>query len=233
MSFNTEKRAFISDIHSNLPALESAINKIKSLGISRIYCLGDIIGYHTFTNEVIQLLKENGVISIKGNHDLAITEEAFNRSKESDFVLYWNYDALTPENLTYIKELPLNLEVQVEDISIKLVHGSPESITEYIREGSPEVSIYMDRMESDILMCGHTHIPYIVENNGKYLLNTGSIGKPKFGKPEASFIVLTINGREISPEILSIPYDVEKMTNDLAKNNFPDKLIKAIETGLP
>lgn len=228
-----EKIAFISDIHSNLPALEATFEKIKSLGINKVYCLGDIIGYHTFTNEVINLLKDNKVISIKGNHDLSITEEAFNRSKDSDFVLYWNFDALTKDNLSYIKNLPETLDIKVEDVVIKLVHGSPNSITEYIREGSPEVDRYISEMTTDILMCGHTHLPYIAKRDGKFLLNTGSVGKPKFGKPEASFIIITVNGNIIEPEIVSVPYNIKKMTEHLSQNNFPDKLIRAIETGLP
>lgn len=225
--------AFISDIHSNLPALESTINCIKDKGITQIYCLGDIIGYHSFTNEVIDLLKDNSVVSIKGNHDETITDMSFNRDKESDFVLYWNYDALTKENLEYIKSLPGSLEIKVEGITLNLVHGSPESITEYIREDSKTADKYIEAMSGDVLLCGHTHIPYIVEKDGKFLLNTGSVGKPKFGRPEASFIVLSINGESIKPEIISIPYDTKRMTDHLIQNKFPEKLINAIKTGLP
>lgn len=231
--FKLEKLAFISDIHSNLPALESTLNHIKNLGINRIYCLGDIIGYHSFTNEVIELLKDNKVISIKGNHDQAITEMCFDRSKESDFVLYWNYDALNEENKNYLINLPDTMRLNIEDSVIDLVHGSPGSITEYIREGSAEAEKYLDSMTSDVLLCAHTHMPYIMEKDGRFLLNTGSVGKPKFGKPEVSYIVITIEGKTISPEIISHPYDTKSMTDHLNINNFPKKLIKAIETGLP
>ncbi len=227
------KIAFISDIHSNLPALISTIDNIREKGVEKIYCLGDIIGYHTYTNEVIDLLKQEKVISIKGNHDEAITMEQFNRDKAEDFVLYWNYDRLTEENKTYLKHLPDSIEFHIEDISICLVHGSPDSIGEYIRENSAEASIYISEMKSDVLLCAHTHIPYITEQSGKHLLNTGSIGKPKFGKPEASYILLTIDEKKITPEIISLPYPVQDITAHLKEHNFPEKLIHALETGLP
>ncbi|QEN04898.1 metallophosphoesterase [Thiospirochaeta perfilievii] len=227
------KLAFISDIHSNLPALRATIKDIRSRGINRIYCLGDIIGYHTYTNEVIDLLKDENVISIKGNHDEAITMENFDRSRDEDFVLYWNFDRLTQENLTYLKHLPDYIEFSVEEVSICLVHGSPSSISEYIRENSAEASIYISEMKSDILLCAHTHLPYITKKDGKHLLNSGSVGKPKFGKPESSYIELSIDGKVIEPEIITVPYPVSEIVEDLKRHNFPKSLIKALETGNP
>lgn len=228
-----KKVAFISDIHSNLPALESTIKDIQNRGIEIIYCLGDIIGYHSFTNEVINLLKSEGVISIKGNHDVAIIGEYFNRENEGDFVLYWNFDALTPENKKYLVDLPDFLNISVGDITVKIVHGSPNSVDQYIRENSDEAELFLNQMDSDVLICGHTHLPYIMEKDGKFLLNTGSIGKPKFGRPECSYIILTVNGKNIIPEIVTLPYNVEKITDHLTKNGFPKKLITALETGNP
>lgn len=228
-----ERIAFISDIHSNFPALQSTLKDIKERGISRIYCLGDIIGYHSFPNEVIELIRKYHIICIKGNHDETITEQKFNRNLASDFVLYWNFDVLTKDNFIYLRHLPDSMEFNVEDVAIDLVHGSPDSISEYIREGSIEADKYLKSMDSDILLCAHTHIPYIIEKNGKYLLNTGSVGKPKFGKPESSYIILTINGSDIKPEIISLPYSVETIARHLKKNNFPQKLITALKTGRP
>ncbi len=225
--------AFISDIHSNLPALEAVLKEIKKLKIEEIYCLGDLIGYHTFTNEVINLLRDEEVVSLKGNHDHLISESNFNRESEKDFPHYWNYDRLTPENLEYIKNLPEVIHIDREGVTIKLVHGSPQSKTEYIREGSEEHTHYLDNMETTILICAHTHLPYITNRYKKYLLNTGSVGKPKLGEPKASFLILTIDGETILPEICFTTYDTERMVSDLKKNNFPNKLIDSIKTGLP
>lgn len=228
-----KKIAFISDIHSNLPALEATLEDIKSRGVEDIYCLGDLVGYHCFPNEVIELLKKEGVISIKGNHDDAIVMENFDREREADFPLYWNSDNLTEVNREYLSELPLNMTIEAEGVSIKIVHGSPASLIEYIREGSPEADQYITEMDTDILICGHTHIPYIVKKNGKTLLNSGSVGKPKFGKPEASYTLLTVDKGSYKPETISLPYDVESITGELRRLNFPQKLVTALETGLP
>lgn len=227
------KIAFISDIHSNIPALEATIEDIRSRGVDKIYCLGDIVGYHTFPNEVIDILKKEGVISIKGNHDKAITEKGFDRTKPGDFVLWWNYDELNSESKEYLINLPEVLEINIDGISIKMVHGSPESIEEYIREDSEEVHKYISSLKNDILLCGHTHLPYIYEREGKYLLNTGSVGKPKMGRPLSSYILLDVKNKKIEPEIITLPYDTERMACHLKENNFPQKYITAIETGNP
>lgn len=227
------KIAFISDIHSNIPALEATIRDIRSRGVERVYCLGDIIGYHSFPNEVIDVLRNEGVISIKGNHDKAITEEAFDRSNPGDFVLWWNFDKLNSENKEFLINLPEVLEITVKGISMKMVHGSPESIEEYIREGSEEVSKYISTLENDILLCGHTHLPYIYEKQGKYILNTGSVGKPKMGKPLSSYVLVEIKNTKVYPEIITVPYEIDRMISHLKENSFPQKYITAIETGNP
>ncbi len=226
------KVAFISDIHSNLPALEGTLKDIKSKGIDEVYCLGDIIGYHCNPNEVIKLLKDNCVISIKGNHDKVIAEEDFDSEIEGNFVLSWNSSALTKENRAYLNNLPETLELNIESKTIQIVHGSPDSIDQYIREGSDEAEYFLENMTTDILISGHTHIPYVVKKDNKLLLNTGSIGKPKFGKPECSYIVLSFNDGEAEPKIITLPYDVKTITDDLSRHSFPDKYIVALESGL-
>lgn len=225
--------AFISDVHSNLPALKSALDDIKTRGVDRVYCLGDLIGYHCFPNEVIELLQAEDVVCLKGNHDEAITEEMFDRSNKGDFPLYWNFDALTEENALYLRHLPNSIEFHADDINIVLVHGSPESISEYIREDSHEMAKYFDYMKSDILVCAHTHLPYHRELDGKWLINTGSIGKPKIGRPEISYILLTVDGSDVVPEVITSPYPYREMIDALEEKKFPKKLIDAIESGNP
>lgn len=226
-----EKIAFISDIHSNLPALKAVIEDIRSKGVDKIYCLGDISGYHSQPNRVIELLKEEEVISIKGNHDMVITEQKFNREKPGDFVLWWNYDQLTRENREYLQNLPEELVISWEGLLIKIVHGSPESIEEYIREGSREAKKYLGSLHEDILICGHTHIPYIIQERGKYLLNTGSVGKPKIGRPDSSYLLLSIDGDGVTPEIIYVDYKVDEIVTHLRENSFPEKYIEALLTG--
>ena len=225
--------AFISDIHSNLPALESTIKDIRSRGIKDIYCLGDVVGYHTFPNEVTELLQKENITTIKGNHDEMITNKEFDRKKESDFVLYWNFDQLSTENLLFLQKLPISIRFSIENVSINIVHGSPNSISEYIREGSAEIEKYLSEMNTDILICAHTHVPYIFKDHGKYIMNCGSVGKPKFGKPESSYLLLKIDNNNILSEIITVNYPIYTIVDSLKVNNFPKKLIRALETGLP
>lgn len=228
-----KKLAFISDIHSNLPALKTALEDIKSRGIRDIYCLGDVVGYHTYPNEVIALLKESGVISIEGNHDKVINDKSFDRSNPKHFSFGWNYDRLTPGNLEFLKELPTELELNIEDVVIKLHHGSPESVTEYVFEDSKEMDKYLNNSSSHVLITAHTHLPYIKCVDEKWIINTGSVGKPKIGRPEITYIVLTVDGSSVVPEIVSKPYPFMDLVTSLEEEDFPEHLITAIRTGNP
>jgi len=225
------KLAFISDIHSNLPALEVVLRDIKSHEVDHIYCLGDIIGYHTQPNEVIRLLQENRVLSIKGNHDKTHAELTPEEGKNQSINVRYNSEKLTPENRQYLLSLPEQMVLEVEDIKIKMVHGSPNHIAQYLHKDSPEAREELAKLQEQVLLCGHTHIPYIMEEEGKFLINPGSVGKPKHGTPDASYLILTISDNNIYPKLTTTEYDVNKATEQLERHNFPVKLQEALLKG--
>lgn len=225
------KVALISDIHSNLFALKATLKDIKQRKVEKTYCLGDIIGYHSFPNEVTQLLQKEKVAIIKGNHDKDITEKLFS-DKESDFIKRWTYEQLTEENIKYIKELPEELELELKGHRIALYHGSPESLTEYLHEHSENAQRAMDAFEGDILVCAHTHLPYIKEYENKTIINTGSVGKPKIGRPNASYIILELLTNHINTSIIEVEYDYESAAIDLEEKKLPQKFADALRSGV-
>lgn len=224
------KIALISDIHSNLYALKATLADIKERKIDDIYCLGDIIGYHSFPNEVIELLKKEKVTIIKGNHDKDISEQLYS-DKDSDFIKKWTYEQLTKENLDFIKQLPEELDIELKGHKISLYHGSPESLTEYLHEHSENAQRTMDAFEGDILGCAHTHFPYIKEYENNTIINTGSVGKPKIGRPNASYVMLELTDNHINTSIIEVEYDFESAATDLETKNLPQKFANALRNG--
>lgn len=236
--------AFISDIHSNLPALEAVVQDIASRNVESIYCLGDIIGYHSFPGQVIDLLKKHNVVSIKGNHDEMITGGHFNRQKESDFVKWWNADALNAEDHTYLLELPGTLFFEQDGIGFELSHGSPADINEYLYFDSEEADKALDSTAADILLCAHTHIPGAQQKGDTLLLNPGSVGKPKIGRPNATYLIVdtapantqaqqfTVKDAALAVEFFEVTYEVDKIIDDLKAKGFPKKLMTALATGI-
>lgn len=218
------KKAFISDIHSNLYALQSVLNDIIKQGAEDIYCLGDIVGYHSFPNETIELIIKENIKCIKGNHDRDISEKYFDETKKEEFIKLWTYNTLTEKNRLFLKELPETINITIGNNRVKLVHGSSKSITEYLFEDDKKTKETAENLEEDMLMCAHTHIPYIKKYGEKMVLNTGSVGKPKIGEPKSTYILLTENEQgEISAEIKYVEYDFKRAAEDLIIKGLPQK----------
>ena len=224
------KIAVISDIHSNIEALETVMTEIWDNGIEEIYCLGDIVGYNTFPNEVCEYLQKAQVKCILGNHDADVLAQKFNSAKTPD-IFEWTYNALTEENRQWLGSLPLSLEIQAETQKLLLVHGSPDSIEEYCFMGSKEAARVMRETTADIMFCGHTHAPSISYYGPKALMNPGSVGKPKNGSPKAQWLEISIFNALLNPLLKTIEYDAEKTASENDKHGFT-KYAEQLRTGV-
>lgn len=221
-----KKIAIISDIHSNIAALKAVFTQIEKLNIDTVLCSGDIVGYHTFPNEVVEFLIEKDVISIGGNHDLDIINKKFNPDKTPD-IFEFTYNLLTTENLKWLTSLPKTKLINIEDKSFFICHGSPKSEEEYLFEDDKNSENYAKESEYDILISGHTHLPWIKEYNSTLFINSGSVGKPKNGSPKASFATVTIDNNVVSSELMFVDYPVEecaKPAEELGFKKYADAL---------
>lgn len=201
--------ALISDIHSNLPALEAVLKSIDKKKPDKIFCLGDIIGYNTFPNEVIDLIKTNNINCLMGNHDYDIINKKFSLEKESDKIKVWTLNKLTSSNIDFLSNLPININLETSNKKITMYHSSPRSMTEYLYEDTEDTIEVMQNFKNDILICGHTHLPYYKYYNDKLIINSGSVGKPKRKNKQASYVLLNIINKKINIEIITLDYDYE------------------------
>ena len=217
--------AVFSDVHANLPALKAVLRDIDArIGrgeADAVYCLGDLVGYATWPNEVVAAVRERGIPTIAGNYDEGVglgsddcgcayeTDEDKARGTES--IAYTNA-TVTDATRRYLRGLPRHLRVSLaaprerkaEPIEVLLVHGSPRRINEYLFEDRPDDLILkrMTEAGADVLLFGHTHKPYhkalateteAGETVFRHAVNTGSVGKPKDGDPRACYVLLTID----------------------------------------
>lgn len=215
--------AIFSDIHANLPALEAVLTDMEARGLSDDrYCLGDLVGYATFPNRVIETMRELGIPTIMGNYDLGVGNSSGDcgcayKDAESEALghrsIEWSNRHTSPDNKEYLRQLPAQMPLQLGDLRIMLVHGSPRKVNEYLYEDRPDKSLerLLDMVSSDVLLCGHTHMPYHrVLPSGRQVINEGSVGKPKDGDPRACYVVLQAEGKELDVEFVRVPYDVER-----------------------
>lgn len=224
------KIAFISDIHSNFPALKTVLDNLKSRNINQIYCLGDITGYHTMPNETIDLVQESNISCLLGNHDNDILNKKFKPEKNPD-IFSWTWNELSDKNRDFLKNLPKTISIEIGSQKALLCHASPKSIEEYCYEGTTYSEDMINSINEDILICGHTHYPYIKKYGEKLLINTGSIGKPKIGRPNATWIEAEVINNSINWEIKELQYPFEVIAAHVEDHGFI-KYAEVLRTGI-
>ncbi|MFQ3648566.1 MAG: metallophosphoesterase family protein [Aggregatilineales bacterium] len=212
----------ISDIHGNLPALEAVLADIDARPPTPIYCLGDLVGYGTWPNEVIEIIRQRDIPTIMGNYDQGVGHSSDDcgcayktdvERRRGELSIAWTNAHTTDDHKAYLRALPMTRPVQVGDLTVLLVHGSPRKVNEYMFEDRADD--YFERLfegtNADVMVCGHTHLPYHkVLPSGRHVINAGSVGKPKDHDPRAGYIVLTAHGRDLNVEFVRVPYDVER-----------------------
>jgi predicted phosphodiesterase len=216
--------AVFSDVHANLPALEAVLADLDARldrgEVDAAYCLGDLVGYATWPNEVVAAVRERGIPTIAGNYDEGVglasddcgcayqTDE--DRARGDESIAYTN-GVVTEATRRYLRGLPRHLRLTLAaprqsdaaPVEVLMVHGSPRRINEYLFEDRPDRSLVrmMGAAGADVMLFGHTHKPYhkalADEADGetayRHAVNTGSVGKPKDGDPRAGYALLTLD----------------------------------------
>ena len=231
------------DIHGNLPALEAVFQDMETRGLANLYCLGDLVGYGTFPNEVVEAIRGRNIPTLMGNYDQGVGSSSDDcgcayRTPEAKALgvrsIAWSNAHTTDANKTFLRELPMQIPLQLGDLRVVLVHGSPRKVNEYLYEDRPDNSFerLLDLVEADVLVCGHTHLPYHkVLPSGRHVINAGSVGKPKDHDPRAGYVVLRANGRDLEVEFIRVPYDVEKAAQAIEATDMPDEFAAMLRSG--
>lgn len=211
--------AIISDIHSNLEALRAVLADIKRRAISRVICLGDVIGYGPNPRECIDLVAEHCELCLMGNHDHAVLYEPSNFNTAAERACYWTREELESEPDKARRdrrwEFLGGLPVKKKSKDILYVHASPRRpINEYIFPedvftNPQKVLANFERLDARICFLGHTHqpgvflddpyfdpphelpdSPYFEVDDERAIINVGSVGQPRDRDPRASYVVI-------------------------------------------
>lgn len=231
----SEPVAVITDIHANLPALHAAMERIDELGIERVYCGGDLVGYGPHPNEVCALIQERAIPTIYGNYDYAIARDledcgcAYVSPHDREIgqeSVDWTLAHTDHRSKEFMRGLPFDMRFEVGSVSVHLVHGSPRKVNEYLFEEKP-ATLYerLARAEqAQTLVFGHTHKPWARTYGGVLFVNCGSVGKPKDGDPRGSFAVLHPAGDAIAVEIERVGFDAPAVAADVRQAGLPGEL---------
>ncbi len=235
--------AIFSDVHSNLPALEAVLDDIRRQGVDRTYCLGDLVGYAPFPNEVIDLLRREGIPTVMGNYDDGVgfdREEcgcAYRDPEErrlGDISFAWTKARVTPENKAFLRGLHREIRFEADGKRFLLVHGSPRRINEYLFEDRPLSSFQRiaEAAKADVIVYGHTHRPYTKTVDGVLFVNVGSAGKPKDGDPRACYALIEVGEGRVEVTFRRVPYDVARVASAIRQSELPDQFAEQLERGV-
>jgi len=221
--------AIISDIHSNLEALEAVLADIEQRGVKEIVCLGDVVGYGANPKECLDLVRERCRVCLMGNHDHAVLYEPCNFNLPAERACYWTRqlleeereERLRNERWTFLGALPVRHQYP----DVLFVHASPRRpINEYIFPedvftNPQKVLANFDRLDRRLCFVGHTHqpgvflddpyfdppselpdAPFFEIEDERAIINVGSVGQPRDRDPRASYVLVTRNEDSLGDE---------------------------------
>jgi len=243
---------FLSDIHSNLEALEQCL-AMAAGKYDEIICLGDLVGYGPDPNAVIIRLRSLARIIIRGNHDKACCglSDAAEFNPLARLATDWTREHLTPEHIEFLKNLPLG---PLTLDWFEIVHGAPVDEDEYIL-GPGQALPALRNLKVQAVFFGHTHyqggfmlspkgrfqsircaskedgltVTLAMEDGGRYLVNPGSVGQPRDGDWRAGFAILDSEKRTV--EYYRTPYDLPSTQEKMRAGGLPEALIRRLEFG--
>jgi len=239
-------------MHSNWEALAAVLREVKEESFDVTLVLGDLVGYGAGPNRVVEAIKEldGDVRLVRGNHDKVVAEieDGSNFNQPALIAARWTTARLTPDNLRYVRELPLGPVEVSEDLHI--CHGSPIDEDAYVFSIYDAYEIFT-HYPADLTFFGHTHIPsrFVLHSQGievavveddsselqleddkRYLLNPGSIGQPRDRDPRASYMIYDSETRTVCWR--RVEYAVEKAQERIVRSGLPKVLADRLALGI-
>jgi putative phosphoesterase len=243
----TARIAVLSDIHGNANALDEVRAAIRKEKPDAVIVAGDLVLNGPEPAAALDGVKEleaDGAVVIQGNTDVAVADfdysaafpwltdgvpDAFQAAAE------WAHDELGEERLEWLRRLPSERRLRLEDTMILACHASPGSQTQGFDPAlDPSVTLErVSRTDARIICCGHTHLPDIRDMGWKMIVNDGSAGYVFDGDPTASWAIVDIDGDDVRAEIRRTAFDTMTVSNAISARGLPGDVYRAatVRTG--
>lgn len=243
--------ALISDIHANLPALQSVLRDIDARdGVNATYHLGDLVGYAPWPNEVVEMLAARAIPGVAGNYDSTVATNYKHcgcqyedpRQEELSHLSYaWTLAHVSARTKALLGGLPFRIDIRphgghVGGPTVTLVHGNQTLNTVYVHQDRSDA--FLTKMGAalgvragDVVCFGHTHVPWHRVVEGVHYVNTGSVGRPKDGDPRASYVLLDLTAAAVAVEIVRVDYDVESAAEAILASDLPEEFADQLRQG--
>jgi predicted phosphodiesterase len=242
------RAAVLSDIHSNIQALEAVIAAADREGADELWCLGDIVGYGADPVACVDIIRSRFSIALCGNHDLAaigsIPTDVFTQG--AAVATRWTHEQLQPEQKTWLS----GLEAEGQQAGASLYHGSPrDPVWEYVLS-SLAAEMCFDEAKRPLILVGHSHVALafsrrpgepatgetrragtVLDLRGaEWILNPGSVGQPRDNDPRAAWLLLDL--AEGTAEYRREDYDVQGAQDAIRSAGLPESLADRLRLGV-
>lgn len=233
--------AVFSDIHSNKHVLDAVLADILKHKPDLVVCLGDLVGYGAYPDAVIQTIQESDILTVLGNYDDGIANRRlvcgcdFKDEKDMETgnkSISWTTENTSEASKRFMLGLPDRISKVIDGRKVVFLHGSPRRLNEYLYEDIPAADILAMLHEDnvDVLVCGHTHLPYHRVIEDRHIINVGSIGKPKHGDPQAVYALIQTKN-DIQVDFIKVPYNYEAAARAIEKTGLPVEFAMILRTG--
>jgi diadenosine tetraphosphatase ApaH/serine/threonine PP2A family protein phosphatase len=239
------RHAILSDIHSNLEALEAVLAACEDLEPDSYLCVGDLVGYGADPSKVIDEMRTRAAVIVRGNHDHAAFDPAEDRffNNWAREAIAWTRERLSGSERRFLQDLELKAGVD----GALLVHASPGAprAWRYVLsadEARPEFASF----DESVCFIGHSHVPMVIaetsagvselpgdevalEPGARHIINVGSVGQPRDGDPRAAFGVF--DSEERVYRLVRVAYDAEAASRKIIESGLPPFLGERLLAG--
>ena len=224
-------------MHGNLRALEAVLRLFRELEVDQVVCLGDLVGYGPWPNEVVDRLITAKIPTVLGRYDERIAFEIGDLPTGSrslgDQTLAWTRENVSPEVRKQLRDLPVRLRLTVGGARILCVHGGLESTDDRIDLTAPaaELQKIAERARVRLVLSGRSHLPYRRDVADAIFICPGSVGVPINGQPGADYAIVTVADGNVEASFGKASYDLKAAAEDVVLAGLPQALAEVILTG--
>jgi diadenosine tetraphosphatase ApaH/serine/threonine PP2A family protein phosphatase len=242
-----QRYAIFGDIHANLEALTAVIEDARSQHVTDFVCLGDIVGYNANPRECVEIIRDLGAVTVRGNHDHYCSHDEY----LDDFqplaasVIAWTRRQLSAENVDWLRSLPYTRIMHA--CGMTAVHSTLDLPDRwgYVFD-LLDAEAHFNYQTTPICFHGHTHVPLVFEKNSqilrsdanslvkivfgtKYFANSGSVGQPRDGDPRSSYVIYAPKMKELA--FRRVAYDIETAADKVLAAGLPERLAERLFRG--
>ena len=224
--------ATLGDIHSNHFALEACLDYLEKQKIEYLFFLGDYVSDCPCPQKTMALLREAETrfktVFIRGNREEYMLDRR--DGKHSDWSygskfgsLFYTYENLTKADLDWFDSLPITRRIELEGIApFDICHGTVHTSRFFVAPNTKVADEVLERLETDTLLCAHSHEQFAYYHGGKAMINGGSVGVSKNTAGHADLATLDYDGKAWIPRLESIPYDLDQAVKEFHDSGFMD-----------